>query len=304
MENTEKRISAKRIILTSFIVDLLDVLLNLFVAIISGSVVMLTQVLKGFADLSASGFLLIGLKRSMRKEDKTHPFGYGREIYFWTLLSALIMFGITSTASFYLGYRRFLEPVAVNDVNLALLILAITLTTNLYAFLLSYRRLLRGRSFLNIIKIFYSSSLVETKTTFTLDLMGSVASFLGFIALGIYALTGDGRLDGIGAMVIGVNLAVLSVFLVLGIKDMLVGRSASEETQNKIRTAALSVDNVKRVTDLKTLHIGSEKLLVSLNADIIGRLKKKEIAETIGEIELKIKEAIPTAKYVFVELEG
>ncbi len=301
---TEKRLSARRIILTSFLVDILDIFVSFFVAILSGSVVMVTQVLEGIADLTASGFLLIGLSRSMRKEDKTHPFGYGREIYFWTLLSALIMFGITSTLSFYLGYRRFVEPVALHDTNLALFVLFVTLLTNGYAFWLSLKRLLRNRNLESIVKIFYRSSLVETKTTFTLDLMGSLASFLGFIALVVYAITGDGRFDGLGAMVIGVTLAILSIFLVLGIKDMLVGRSASEETENKIKEVALGVRNVDKVSDLKTLHLGSEKLLVSLDVDIKGGLRKKELERIIGEVELKIKKIVPSAKYVFVELEG
>ncbi|HKC14369.1 MAG TPA: cation diffusion facilitator family transporter [Patescibacteria group bacterium] len=299
----DKKLTARRIILTSFVVDALDVVLNFFVAILSGSVIMVTQVLEGVADMSASGFLLVGLSRSMRKEDKNHPFGYGREIYFWTLLSALIMFGITSTLSFYLGYRRFTQPVVVHDTNLALLVLAVTLFTNGYAFLLSLKRLLRNRSLKSIIKIFYRSSLVETKTTFTLDLMGTTASFLGLVALFVYSITGDGRFDGIGAMVIGANLAVLSIFLVLGIKDLLIGRSASLETEEKIKTAALSVEKVDKISDLKTLHLGSEKLLVSLDVDIKGGLRKKELERIIGEIELKIKKVIPSAKYVFVELE-
>src|SRR5258708_9944204 len=299
----DKKLTARRIILTCVVVDALDVVLNFFVAILSGSVIMVTQVLEGVADMSASGFLLVGLSRSMRKEDKNHPFGYGREIYFWTLLSALIMFGITSTLSFYLGYRRFTQPVVVHDTNLALLVLAVTLFTNGYAFLLSLKRLLRNRSLKSIIKIFYRSSLVETKTTFTLDLMGTTASFLGLVALFVYSITGDGRFDGIGAMVIGANLAVLSIFLVLGIKDLLIGRSASLETEEKIKTAALSVEKVDKISDLKTLHLGSEKLLVSLDVDIKGGLRKKELERIIGEIELKIKKVIPSAKYVFVELE-
>ncbi len=298
-----KRLSARRIIITSFLVDFLDVFLSFFVAILSGSIVMVTQMLEGLADLSASGFLLIGLRRSLRKEDKTHPFGYGREIYFWTLMSALIMFGITSTLSFYFGYRRFIDPIPLRDINLALFVLLLTFFTNAYAFILSFLRLLRSRSIFSIVSIFFKSSLVETKTTFTLDLMGTLASFFGLIALLIYKFTGDGRFDGLGAMVIAVNLAIFSIFLVLGIKDLLVGRSASSEVEKRIKEAALSITNVKRVSGLRTLHLGSEKLLVSLDVDIAGKLKKRDLEQIIGEIELKIKQVIPSARYIFVELE-
>ena len=139
----EKKITARRVIITSFAVDLLDIVLNLSVAILSGSVIMVTQVLEAVADLTASGFLLIGLRRSMKKEDRTHPFGYGREIYFWTLLSAIVMFGITSTLSFYFGWQRFDHPQPIHDVQIAPLVLMITFFTNFYAFFLSFRRLLR-----------------------------------------------------------------------------------------------------------------------------------------------------------------
>lgn len=299
----EKRLTARKIILTSFFVDFLDVFLSFIVAVLSGSVVMLTQMLEGLADLSASGLLLIGLTRSLRKEDKTHPFGYGREIYFWTLLSALLMFGITSTLSFYFGYKRFLAPQLLHDINLALFVLLLTFFTNTYAFTLSLLRLLRNRSLFSIFSIFFKSSLVETKTTFTLDLMGTLASFFGLIALVVYKITGDGRYDGLGAMAIAVTLAIFSIFLVLGIKDLLVGRSASEETEKKIKDAVRSVKNVDGLSDLKTLHLGSEKLLVSLDVDIKNGLKRREVERIVGEIELKIKKLLPSAKYVFVELE-
>lgn len=299
----EKKITARRVIITSFVVDLLDIILNLGVAIISGSIVMFTQVLEAFADLTASGFLLIGFRRSMRKEDKTHPFGYGREIYFWTLLSALVMFGLTSTLSFYLGWLRFNNPEVIHSINLALLVLTITFFTNFYAFFLSFRRLLRRRPVKHIIQIFYRSSLVETKTTFILDLMGTFASFLGMIALGIYVATGDLRFDGIGAMGIGISLGFSSIFLLLGIRDLLIGKSASEETEKKIIDAALEIDEVKGVLDLKTLHVGPERLLVNLEVHMKQRLSTRELEKLIDKIKENIQKEVPSVKYLQVELE-
>lgn len=298
-----KRVTAHRVILTSVIIDLLDIILSLTVALVSGSVIMITQVLEAFADLTASGFLLIGLRRSLKREDNTHPFGYGREIYFWTLLSALVMFGLTSTLSFYLGWERFQNPHPLHDISLAILVLGITFFTNLYAFLLSVRRLLRHRSMSQIIRIFYKSSLVETKTTFTLDLMGTIASLFGMIALTTYAFTGDLRYDGLGAMLIGATLAILSVFLVLGIRDLLIGKSASLEVQDKIKKLALSVPEVEEVLDLKTLHIGPEKLLVNLDVHMKSDLRTHELEKLMDKIKGKIQNEIPSVKYIQVELE-
>lgn len=299
----EQKITARRVIITSFAVDLLDIILNFSVAIISGSVIMITQVLEAIADLTASGFLLIGLRRSMKKEDKNHPFGYGREIYFWTLLSALIMFGITSTFSFYFGWHRFNNPEIVRDINLALLVLVITFFTNFYAFFLSLRRLLRRRPLKHIIQIFYRSSLVETKTTFILDLMGSSASFLGALSLGIYIISGDIRFDGIGAMLIGITLAIFSIFLLLGIRDLLIGKSASRTTEEKIIKAALNIEEVTDVLDIKTLHVGAERLLVNLDVHMKEHLNTKELENLMDRIKESIKREVPSVKYLQIELE-
>ncbi len=296
-------VSVRRVVATSFVVDILDVLLSFFVTILSGSVVMLTQVLEGLADLAASGLLLVGFRRSLQKEDEIHPFGYGTEIYFWSFLSAIIMFALTSSLSFYFGWQRFLHPEPLKNIPIALIVLLITFFTNSYAFLLSYARLLKKRPPMHIFRIFYRSSLVETKTTFILDLMGASASFLGMIALGIYILTGDRRLDGLGAMVIGVILAICSFYLVLGVRDLMLGRRASAETEEKIREGALEVEEVEDVLDIKTLHIGTEKLLVNLDVHMKSRLGTRELEMLMDKIKEKIRSRVPSAKYIQIELE-
>jgi cation diffusion facilitator family transporter len=298
-----KKVTTKRVIITSFIVDLLDVVLNFSVAILSGSVIMLTQVLEGVSDLSSSALLLIGFNRSQQKEDEQHPFGYGTEIYFWSFLSAIIMFGLTSTLSFYFGWQRFFHPEPIRDIYLAVAILILTFFTNGYAFFLSFKRLLKQRPLAHIVRIFYKSSLIETKTTFILDLMGASASLLGAISLGIYIITGDMRFDGLGAMIIGIVLAIFSLFLVTGIRELLIGKRASLETENKIKEAALEVDEVEDILGIKTMHIGTEKLLVDLDVHMQSKLGTRELEKLIDKIKDKIRERVPSAKYIQVELE-
>ncbi len=299
----EKKITAKKVIVSSFAVDLLDIILSLGAAVITGSIVMFTEALEGVSDLISSGLLLIGLKRSSRKDDRAHPFGYGREIYFWTLLAALVMFGITSSVSIYLGWDRFWNPHELHDIHLAFIILFFGVITNGYAFYLSFKRLLRKRNIRQIIRIFYRSSLIETKTTFTLDLMGTVAALLRIFALTAFVFTGDARFDGIGAMVVGVALAFFAFILLLGIRDLLVGRSASPETEAKIREAALAVDEVAKVLDLKTLHVGSEKLLVNLEVNMNNNLNTDELEHLMDKVKENIQIRVPSVKYIQVELE-
>jgi divalent metal cation (Fe/Co/Zn/Cd) transporter len=213
------------------------------------------------------------------------------------------MFGLTSTLSIYFGWQRFIKPEPIHNIYLAFLILGITILTNGYAFFISYKRLLKKRKFKHIVQIFYRSSLVETKTTFILDLMGTVASCLGIMALVIYRVTGDARYDGLGAIVIGFSLAILAYLLLLGIRDLLVGRSASKETEEKIKEAALTVEEVTDVLALKTLHVGSEKLLVNLEVHMKSRLGTREIEKLMDQIKDKIQVEVPSVKYIQVELE-
>lgn len=297
------RISSNLVVAASFLVDLLDIVLSLAVAILSGSILMVAQVLEGVSDLVSSGLLLVGLARSRQKEDREHPFGFGRELYFWALLSGMVMLTVSATLSIFFGWQRFLYPKPLHNINLALLVLAITLGTNGFAFILSLKRLLRNRSLGQVVRIFLRSSLIETKTTFVLDLMGVSASILGIVSLVIFNLTGDLRFDGLGAILVGVVLAVFAFILLLGIVDLIIGRSASVEVENRIRLAALRTPQVRRVLGLKTLHIGPERLLVNLDVHLKHNLTTTDIEGLIDKIKEDIRKEVPEVKHIQVELE-
>ncbi len=302
-KTNNQRISSTLVITISFLVDLLDIILSLAVAILSGSVIMLTQVMEGVSDLISSGLLLVGLARSSQKEDREHPFGYGREIYFWALLSGIVMFSITATLSIYFGWKRFINPEHIQNINLAFLILGITTITNGFAFYLSLKRILRNRNLKQLLGIFLRSSLVETKTTFILDLMGVSASILGIIALLFYKFTGDFRFDGLGAILIGATLLIFAYLLLIGIVDLIIGRSVSLEVEERIRLVALNTPQVQKILGLKTLHIGSEKLLVNMEVHLAHNLETTEIEKLIHKIKTDIRKEIPEVKHIQVELE-
>lgn len=297
-------ISAKRVIATSFLVDISDFLLSIVIVITSGSVIMLSQALEGAADLLSSGLLLYGHGRSNRPADKTHPFGYGKELYFWTLISAMIMFGLTATLSFYYGWHRFHHPRHINNIGLAYAGLIVTAATNFYSFSLSFRRLIGKRNINQISKIILKSNLIETKTTLVLDLMGTLASVLGLISLLFYSLTNNFRFDGLGAMLIGVVLAFLAATIIIEIKDLVIGVSASEQTQEKIKQAVLSVSQVNKVLDLRTMIIGNNKILVNIEVNLEDKLTTNEIEVLVDKIKNEIQKDVPRASHIQIELES
>lgn len=293
-------VSAKRVVVTSFLVDFLDLLTSVVVAFLSGSVVMLAQALEGGADLISSGLLLFGLNRSLKISDKDHPFGHGRELYFWTLISALFTLSVSAGLSLYFGWHRFINPTPIKDLFLANLVLFITVLTNGYALALSIKRLV-GKSSQTVGLAFFTSPLIETRATFVLDLMGTLASLIGLGALSIYYFSGDLRFDGLGAMAIGVTLAVMAVLLVLGVRDLLVGKSASPDIEEKIREATLSLVSVSGITELRTNHIGPDQILVELDVKLKTGQEGKG-SEIVGEIKRSIKSAVPEVQYIQVEI--
>lgn len=296
-------VSSSRVIKTSFWVDVSDFLVNLFLAVVSNSAVMLAEALQGGADLVTSGFLWLGLRRSHRHADQEHRFGYGREIYFWTLMSGVFMLVLTASITFYYGWKHLTEPQVLLYSIPNLVVLALAMSTNGYAFSLSYRRLKEQTGESSLIESFLSSSLVETKTTFVLDLMGSASAVIGFVSILLFIITGESRFDGVGAMIIGLMIAILAVMLIFDVKDLIIGRGASEELESEIKATAQAVKGVKAVRRVRTMYVGTEQLLVILDINFGTKHSPEKINRLIEIIKAEIKSEVPTAHHIQVELE-
>ncbi|HUC19982.1 MAG TPA: cation diffusion facilitator family transporter [Candidatus Polarisedimenticolaceae bacterium] len=300
-----KRISARRVVITSFVVDLGDIVLNVVTAMLTGSVVVLTEALQGAADLLTSGLLWVGVQRSKRQATRRHRFGYGKELFFWILMAGVSMFIITAGFSFYFGLQRVLHPHPVTNIGLAYVVLAIGFCTNVYALSLSLRRLgvsLRHR--LSAIRRHVRrSALIETKATTILDLMGASAALLGLISLIIYGITGESRFDGVGAMVVGLSCGVFALMLIFEVKNFIVGRSASPEIELQIRQVANSVSGVHGVLDLRTMQMGSERVMVNMEVHLDHRLRTQEIEQLMDDLKEAVKKDVPEVQHIQVEVE-
>lgn len=297
-----KDISAKRTILTSSVVDFFDFVVNLILAIITGSVVMLAETIQGGADFISTIFLFIGLKRSSKRATKKHPLGYGRALYIWTFLVTVVMFLISSTLTFYFGLMRFLNPEPIDKIGLAYVVLFFFVISNSYAFSVSSRRLLMGEKYRNIIKVFKKSDLIETKTTTVLDFVGTSAALIGLIALVVYGITGNLKFDGIGAMGIGIVTMILALFLLIDTKSLLIGKNASEKIEKEIFETVKNSKEVNKILNLKTLNIGLGKIALDLELNLIDNLTTDDIEKVIFGIENKIKRKIPEVKKIYIEI--
>jgi cation diffusion facilitator family transporter len=257
------------------------------------------------ADVTVDTLLLVGFKRSQKTATRIHPFGFGKEAYFWTLLAGIVMLLITATMSFYFGMQAFLHPEGdtVKSIWTAYVILAVGIVTNGYSISVSARKLLEGRRLRALPKALVSTMHVAPRTTFALDSSGLLASTLGMVALIIYGFTGDARFDGLGAMVIGILLAVGSIFLLSSAKTFIVGRRASPEVEHKLKQAALKVSGVNAVLDLRTMVLGHRGLLVNIEVHFQDNMVTDDIEKTVDKVKRKIDQAVEGRVYAQVEPE-
>lgn len=287
---------------TSLIVSVSDVLLNILVGFLTGSTVVFAQSLQGLSDLLTASLLYYGVRRSKRKADKKHPLGYGREIFFWVLIAGVVMFIGTGLFTLNLGIQQVRDPGEIESVYVAFIMLSFGFISNLYAFRKSVKRL-RGRQRRHIWRVWRGSSLIETKATFIVDFLGTASAGIGLIALVLYVLTGDVMFDGLGTMFVGITMMIAAVILVLDVRDLIVGKAVPDTINRKIRSSAMSHDEVEEILDLRTLYLGSEKLLVLLEVHINDQMTTNQIEHLIDRIRAQIKTEIPQAYHLQIEVE-
>lgn len=302
--SSTSRITGLRTVVTSSLVSLGDIILSFLAAVITGSSVMVAQGLQGTADLITTLFLLLGVKRSKRSANASHPFGFGREIFFWVLISSLFAFLISGGLASFRAIQQLINGTQLESLPLAIGLLSFGLVTNAYSLSNSVRRLAAGKKGRSYWSYLRHSSLIETKMTLLVDLMGSLSAFLGILALILAQLTGNELYDGIGALIIGALTAAGALFVIFDLKDLIVGRSPHPQTIEAIRASALKHKHVQDVLDLRATTIGSDKYLVILEIHFADDLTTDQLEQSTDEIKETVMAKVPQAQRVQVEAES
>lgn len=305
MEETEKpTLSTKRVLVTSLAVDVFGLIVNAVVAGVTGSAIMLVGAIEGFAGLCSVAMLLFADKRSNTKATKLHPFGYGREISYWSTIAAFVIVASAGVFAVHLGYQKILadNPEPVRHVWLAFIALAIALGSNGYSFWTSLRKLLDGAPMESISRVFITSPRVAPKTTVVLDAMGSTVALVGLFILTVYALGGStvARLDGVGALAMGLGLILSSGGLLLSVRALVMNQGAPREMERKIRDAAREVPEVKHVVGMQTTLVGSDKVLANIDVHLKDGLNTDQVEQVVEKVK-EVTEQVNEGVQVHVE---
>jgi len=297
---------ARRAVLAAFFGNLGVAISKLVAFLFTGSSAMLAEFYHSVADTVNQAFLLLGLKLGQRPADETHPFGYGRERYFWAFIVALSIFTLGAVLSVIEGVSKLLEPHDIKNAGLSYVALGIAALFEAYALRVAWKEFQHWRAD-------HPGPLLKglrrsKAPTILIVLFEDSAALLGILvaAAGITLtlVTGNPIWDGLASVVIGVLLGVVAVFLGLRTRGLLLGEGATEEDSRRIREAVEGTEGVTELLELLTLHIGPEDLLVNLSVHFADELRTGDLERVVDEIERRIRDGVPVATRIFIEAES
>jgi cation diffusion facilitator family transporter len=269
--------------------------------LITGSSSMLAESVHSVADTSNQGLLLLGGKRAKRAATAEHPFGYGRDRYFYAFVVALLLFSLGSIFAIYEGVHKLEshEPLTSPLVAIVILLVAIGLESFSFRTAIVESRPLKGS--LTWWQFIRQAKAPELPVVLLEDLGALVGLILAFLGVGLSVLTGDPVWDALGTIAIGVLLGVIAVILIVEMKSLLIGEGASEPVLNKIVSRLESCDPVERVIHIRTQYIGPEELLVAAKIALVPMLRVEEVARAIDDAEERVREEVPDARLIYLE---
>ena len=273
----------------------LGIAVTKFVAfLLTGSSSMLAESVHSVADSSNQGLLLLGGKRARKQATPEHPFGYGRERYFWAFVVSIVLFSIGGLFALYEAYHKFQQPEAITDwvwVPILVLVVAIALESFSFRTAIVESNHVRGkRSWARFIR---SAKAPELPVILLEDFAALIGLVFALFGVALTLITGNGVWDAVGTALIGILLVVVAIVLSVEMKSLLLGESGSVEKVRAIEAAIADAPGAEPLIHMRTLHIGPEELIVAAKVAVADSDTGNVIADAINVAELRARQAVP-----------
>jgi cation diffusion facilitator family transporter len=268
--------------------------------LVTGSSSLLAESVHSLADTTNQGLLLLGRRTSRRLPTTEHPFGFGRERYFYAFVVALLLFTLGAVFAVYEGVHKVLDPHPLEDPVVAIVILFVAMCLEGFSFRTAIgesRELKGGRSWWRFVR---DAKIPELPVVLAEDsgaLVGLVFALLGVV---LSVVTGNPVWDGIGTIAIGALLGVIAAVLIVETKSLLIGEGATSDLLADI-TGSLVRDEVERVIHIRTQYLSPEELLVAAKIALVPALSLPEVARAIDAAEARVRAKVPLAKLIYLE---
>jgi cation diffusion facilitator family transporter len=294
-------------VLGALFANALITVLKFAAAVITGSSGMMAEALHSLADTTNQVFLLLGLRFFKRPASQKHPFGYGKERFFWSFIAAIFIFGVGSTYAIYEGIAKLRQPHAPENLEWAYGVLGISFVLEGASIALAIWQETKeahheGLTFFGYLR---ESKDPTAKTVIFEDsaaLLGIVIAAAGIYLTEHHAGPGGGVYwDGLASIAIGLVLAVVAFVLARTSRGLLLGEAANPKSVRAIAKAIESHPNVVKLVELLTMHLAPKQILLNAHINVRDDLTTGDIVKTVEEVEDLIKRAEPKVEMIFLE---
>jgi cation diffusion facilitator family transporter len=269
-------------------------------AVLTGSGAMLAESIHSFADCGNQGLLFLGLKEAKKMPDTEHPLGHGKEIYFWSFIVALILFSMGGLFSVYEGIHKVTLHEGLKHPTIAIAVLFVSMileAASLYGCLTQVNKVRHNETLWSWVKNSRRSELIVV-------LGEDVAALLGLsfalISVVLSMVTGNPVFDAFGSIGIGVLLILISFFLAIKVKGLLIGQSADIETRKAIRSFLESRTEIDKVLNLITIQMGAQ-LMLAVKVKMTKVDTVEQLINNINICESELKKHLPAVRWIFFE---
>lgn len=268
---------------------------------VTRSSAMLAESVHSVADAANQLLLLFGARRAQRPPTDSHPFGHGRERYFWSFIVALVLFSMGATFAVYEGIRKLRHPHEVDNVSWAIGILVFGLILESLSMRTAILEANRVRGNTSWSRFVLRSKQPELPVVLLEDAGALMGLVIALVAVVTAHLTGEPRWDAVGTLAIGVLLGAIAVVLAKEMHSLLIGESANVTDRTRITEAIENSPAVERLADLRTQHLGPDEILVGARVVFRPGLDTGGVAAAIDDVEARVHKAVPATGPIFVE---
>lgn len=293
---------SRRAIVAAFLANLGIAIAKFVGFFFTRSAGMLAEAGHSLADTSNQALLLLGGRRASRHEDELHPFGYGRERYFWAFVVALVLFSMGGLFALYEGISKLRNPHETENLPVAIGILVVAIALETFSLRTAIREVKHVKPpTVGWWEFIRRSKSPELPVVLLEDIGAEVGLFFALVGVSLAAWTHDPRWDAAGSIAIGVLLVVIGILLAVETRGLLLGETASIDVQRAISNAINSHDSVTGILSVKTQHIGPDQLLVGAKLELDHSLDMPGVARAINEVEELIRSQVPSAETIYLE---
>jgi cation diffusion facilitator family transporter len=287
-------------ILFAFFANLSIAIAKGFAALYTGSGAMLAETIHSFADAGNQLLLVLGLRQTRKDPTDEHPLGFGKSIYFWSFLVAVILFSLGGMFSLYEGIHKLQHPAPITAPWVAIGVLIFAIIAESISMWGCMREVNKERHGRNLMQWFRQSRTSALIVVFGEDIAALAGLVLALLAVGLTLLTGNPMWDALGTVIIGVLLIVIAIFIAIEVKELLIGQSVEPRKLAEMRAFLEAQPQVNQVYNLLTMQFGPDAM-VAIKARMEPQLTDAALVKIINEIEAKFKAQFEGVRWLFFE---